>query len=113
MRKKYYTYILKFEDNDTGRPFYKTGETNNYERRIAELEYRYNATCTEIFGMYVFKTEDEALTMENKVRHTFKMTKYSRFIPKDRFKGLTDEKVANLQDYFYRKAEEVVRFFAD
>ena len=106
MRKKKtksYAYLLDFGK------FYKVGKTNNYERRIAELEYNYDESCLDILRLYEFDSEEKALTMENVMRDKFKLKKYSRFIPKDRFKGSRPIETDLIE--LDKKAKEVINLF--
>lgn len=109
-KEKFYTYLLLFTDNENKRKkFYKVGETANLEKRIEQLENTYNSTCTEIMLCFIFNSEEKALTMENVMRNHFKRKRYSRFIPKDRFKGNypTREDITELD----KKADEVIALF--
>ena len=109
-RTKYFTYLLLFaDDNNKKIRFYKVGETNSLEKRIEQLENTYNATCTEILTCFIFDTQEKALTMENVMRDYFKKKKYTRFTPKDRFKGRypTAEDIESLD----KKADRVSVLF--
>lgn len=109
-KEKYFTYLLLFADNENKRKrFYKVGETSSIEKRIEQLENTYNATCTEILTCFIFDTEEKALTMENVMRDYFKKKKYTRFTPKDRFKGRypTTEDIESLD----KKADRVTILF--
>lgn len=111
-KKKFYTYLLLFSDNENPRKmFFKVGETSNLDRRISELEKTYDAFCTYISALYVFDTEEKALTMENVIRSYCKEKKYTRFIPKDRFKGRYPT-TADI-NAFNAKAEEVITLFTE
>ena len=109
-KERYFTYLLLFADNENKRKrFYKVGKTSSIEKRIEQLENTYNATCTEILTCFIFDTEEKALTMENVMRDYFKKKKYTRFTPKDRFKGRypTADDIENLD----KKADRVTVLF--
>ena len=85
MKEKHFTYLIELIDDKTHkRKYLKVGYTNNINRRMDELEYKYSC-ISNILKFYWFNKKEPALMLEDVMRLRFKETKGSHYIRQDRF----------------------------
>lgn len=100
-KTKHFSYIMELNDYRTGkRKYLKVGYTNNLNRRMEELENKYDCVVN-LLKFYWFNKKEPALMLEDVMRMHFKEIKGSHYIMQDRFQRTTPTE----KDYVYIEQE--------